>query len=83
MNTSHPFTRSQLGDLAAGARALAHIASEDAKRTGNPQIRASVERTERAYRELAAKCERVAREPDASPVALGLPVFRMPPSPDD
>jgi hypothetical protein len=77
MNTS-PFTREELGDLAAGARALAHVASEDAKRTGNPEIRASFERTERSYRELAAKCERLAREPEASS-ALELPVLRQPP----
>jgi hypothetical protein len=63
MNTTQPFTRAEPGDLAAGARVVADIASEDAKRTGNPEIRESFERTERSYRELAAKCERQAREP--------------------
>jgi hypothetical protein len=82
MNTTQPFTRAELGDLAAGARALAHIASEDAKRTGNPQIRANFERTEKSYRDLAARCERLAREPEAA-AAPALPVFRQPPSPDD
>jgi hypothetical protein len=54
----------------------AQLIGEDAKRNDNPSIRESFLQTERAYRELAAKYEPLAREPE--PVALELPVLRMP-----
>jgi hypothetical protein len=78
MNRS-PFTAQELIYPAHGARALAYRAQEDGARQGTPSIRESFANEDRLYRGLAAKCERLAREPGAAPDALELPVFRQPP----
>jgi hypothetical protein len=60
-----------------------HQAREDAAKQGNPDMRKLFENTERSYTQVAAKCERLAREPEAAPVALEFPVFRTSPSSGD
>jgi hypothetical protein len=79
MNTAQPFTRQELGDLVSGARAPAYQASEECGAAGQSRARESFLQTERAYREPAAKCERLAWDPaSASPDApLELPVHRQ------
>jgi hypothetical protein len=73
--TTSVFTQHEW-DLRAGcARSRASLASQDAKRNDNPQVRSSFECEERAYRDPAAKCERLAKEPPAQGV-LELPVLR-------
>jgi hypothetical protein len=70
MTTSQSFTARSLATWPPALERLLTSRARDAKRTGNPQIRASFERTERSCRELAAKRERLAREPAAAPGAL-------------
>jgi hypothetical protein len=76
LDDTQPFTPHEWDLLAGGARALAYKAEEDAKRHDNPFLREIFEDEERAYRELAAKCEQLSREPAAA-VPLALPVYRM------
>jgi hypothetical protein len=54
-----------------------HLASADAKRNDNPEIRARFEDEERTYRDLTERCERLARQP-AQLDLLDLPVLRQP-----
>jgi len=65
--TTSQFTAEELGHLASGARALARIAQHDAGGQ-DPSIRETFQESERVYRALAEKCERLAREPEAPPV---------------
>jgi hypothetical protein len=55
-----PFTAQELAYLATGARMLAHQARTDADKQSNPTVRETFESAERIYRELAAKCDRLA-----------------------
>jgi hypothetical protein len=75
---TQPFTPHEWDLIAGAVRARAYLASADAKRNDNPSIREIFEQSERRYRELAAKCEQLAREPPARnlEVPLELPVYR-------
>jgi hypothetical protein len=75
---AQPFTPYEWDLLAGCARARAGLASADAKRNDNPEIRERFEAEERTYRDLTARCERLARQP-AQPELLDLPVLRQPP----
>jgi len=73
------FTAQELADLATGARTLAYQARLDAQRNDDPAIRSTFEHTESTYRELAAKCERLAWTDQAPDAVQGLPVYWQPP----
>jgi hypothetical protein len=75
---TQPFAPHKWDLLAGCARARAGLASSDAKRNDDPEIRARFEAEERTYRGLTARCERLAREPTQLEL-LDLPVLRQPP----
>jgi hypothetical protein len=52
-------TSQELIHLAAGARLLALQAHQNAERQESPALRKIFEQSERTYRELAAKCDRL------------------------
>jgi hypothetical protein len=75
---TQPFSPHEWDLIAGAVRARAGLASADAKRNDNPEVRATFEAEERTYRDLTARCERLANRP-AQPELLDLPVLRMPP----
>jgi len=76
MNPMKPFTPAELRQHAAGARALAHLAEQDAACAENPTIRAGFLDAARTHTELAERCEWMARELHPANVESP-PVFRQ------